>query len=76
VQKGVNKDVHLVVDFLESGEFHGHALLKKGVNPLVSQRPDDVCSRTSCKSGWISCVGLSITCMALNWEIMPEWPFL
>jgi hypothetical protein len=42
-QKGVDKDVHLVVDFLESGECHGHAVHEKGVNPLVSQRPDDVC---------------------------------
>jgi hypothetical protein len=31
-----------MVDFLELGEFHGHALLEKGVEPLVSQIPDDV----------------------------------
>jgi hypothetical protein len=31
-----------VVDLLESREFHGNVLLEKGVNPLVSQRLDDV----------------------------------
>jgi hypothetical protein len=43
VQNDGNKDIHLVVNFLESRGCHGHALLKKGVNPLLSQRPDDVC---------------------------------
>jgi hypothetical protein len=42
VQKGIDKGIHLVVDFLESGECHGHALLEKGVKSLVSQRLDDV----------------------------------
>jgi hypothetical protein len=45
VKKGGNKDVHLVVDFLKSGECHSHALLEKGVNCLVSRRSDDVCQR-------------------------------
>jgi hypothetical protein len=34
MQKGVDKDVHLVVDFLESRECHGNALYEKGINPL------------------------------------------
>ena len=43
MQKGVDKDINLVADFLESSEFHGHALLEKGLNHLTSQRLDDVC---------------------------------
>ena len=42
MQKSVNKDVHLVVEFLESGEYHYHALHEKGINPLVSKILDDV----------------------------------
>jgi hypothetical protein len=34
MQKGVDKDVYLVVDFLELGEYHVHAPYDKGVNPL------------------------------------------
>jgi hypothetical protein len=34
VQKGVYKDIHLVVDFLESGECDDHVLLKRGVKPF------------------------------------------
>ena len=43
MQKGVDKDVHLVVNFLELGEFHGPTLLEKGVNYLVSPILGDVC---------------------------------
>jgi len=43
MQTGVNKELELVFDFIGSREFHFHALLDKGVNPLVSQRLDDVC---------------------------------
>jgi hypothetical protein len=38
----LDKDIHLVVDFMESRKFHGRTPLEKGVNPLVSQRLDDV----------------------------------
>ena len=37
-----DKDIHLVVDFMESRECHGRTPLEKGVNPLVPQRPGDV----------------------------------
>jgi hypothetical protein len=57
VQKGGNKDIHLVVDFLELGEFHGHALLRKGVNPLVSRRPDDVCQGLAASLGGFLVLG-------------------
>jgi hypothetical protein len=40
-----------VVEFLESGEFHGYDALKKGVNPLVSQRPYDVFRGTTTSPG-------------------------
>jgi hypothetical protein len=32
-----------VVDFLELGEYHGHAIHEKGINHLVSQIHDGVC---------------------------------
>lgn len=47
MQKGVNKDVHLVVDF------HGHAIHEKGVNPLMSQKLDDVCRGPTSLGGFI-----------------------
>jgi hypothetical protein len=37
MRKGLDKNIHLVVEFLESGEFHGHTLINKEANPLVSQ---------------------------------------
>ena len=45
MQKGVCKDVHLLANFMESREYHRHAFLIKGVNPLVSQRLVDVYSK-------------------------------
>jgi hypothetical protein len=42
VQKGVDKDIYLVVDFLELEEYHGNYLHENGVKPLVSKIHDDV----------------------------------
>ena len=39
--------IHLVGDFLESREYHVHAILQMGVNPLECQIPIDVFPKPS-----------------------------
>jgi len=43
VQKCVDKDVHLVIEFLELEEYYGHFLHEKGINSSFSLRIDNVC---------------------------------
>ena len=51
MQKDVDKDLHLVVYYLESREYYGHVLHMKGVNPLVYQILDDVCPELATSLG-------------------------
>ena len=51
MQTSIYKDVHLVVDYLELGECNSHIFLKKGVNTLVSERPNDVCQVSTTNLG-------------------------
>jgi hypothetical protein len=57
VKKVHNKDIHLVVEFMESRECHSHVLLKKGVIHFVSRRPDVVCQGIATRLGGFLVLG-------------------
>jgi hypothetical protein len=73
VKNGVDKDIYLVVGFMELKEYHCHTLHENVVKPPVSQILDDVCGGPYASlDGFL--VSLSITCIELNWEIILECP--